>query len=103
MLDKWKTIDNYYQKKKLYKVNKAQNAIPSQGNAAKKMLIDNGVENVAFDASFAPKINNSSTKARKPEALKIESCKLREHQMQEFYHGNNKSVESSRNHAQKIK
>ena len=105
MVDKWRTIDNYYQKKMMYKANKTQLNIPSQGNVAnKKIFIENGIEAKDYETQVAPKIQNASTKAKIPESLKFDTSKLRETNFHDIYgNKNNKSVESSRNHVQKQK
>jgi len=105
MVSQWKTIDNYYQKKLTYKINKLHNPIPSQGNiVGKKIFIENGVDGSDYDTHIISKTQNVSTKGRRLDVSTIDQHRLRETKMNEIYATkNNRSIESSRNRPQKIK
>ena len=105
MIDRWKTIDNYYQKKMQYKANKVKLPLPSQS-------IQNGRSaqtETDFDSNMTksqtqsiPKIRKGSSREKKYSYNKVPQ--LRETKIKDFYNmPEHKNVESSRNHAQKIK
>ena len=103
LIDQWKTIDNYYQKKILYKSNKSHNPYPPQGNnVRKKMQIDQDFKDKDKDKDYeihlvSPMIQNSSTKTKIPDKFKFDSTKLRENNFQEK--NEPKTIETSRNNA----
>ena len=101
MMEQWKTIDNYYQKKILHKSNKSQNQYPSQGNVRNNMFIEHDIKSGDYETHLAPKIHNASTKAKIPDKLKFDTSKLRETNFHEI--NEPKIIESSRNNVQKIR
>jgi hypothetical protein len=99
LIDQWKTIDNYYQKKILYKSNKSHNPYPPQeNNVRKKMQIDQDFKDKDYEIHLvAPIIQNSSTKAKIPDKFKFDTTKLRENNFEEKKEP--KTIETSRNNA----
>ncbi|CAI2359137.1 unnamed protein product [Moneuplotes crassus] len=102
MIDQWNTIDNYYKKRMKYKTNKPHIQVPSQGESG------NNYTEPTIDISEPPELRNShnmSTRAKIPEKIKFQEktikfdfSKLREEKFHDFYHKNNKSVETTRIH-----
>lgn len=101
MAEQWKTIDNYYQKKILHKSNKSHNDYPFQANVRNNMFIDHETKPKDYETHLAPKMQNSSTKAKIYNKIKFDTLKLRENNFQEV--NEQKVIESSRNNVQKIK
>lgn len=82
----------------MYKSNKTHESIPSQSTTAnKKTFIESGMQAKTFDNHVIPKVQTSKLKPNQPEVLAISPGKLRENNIQEFYHTKGgKVIESSR-------
>jgi hypothetical protein len=104
MMDRWKTIDNYYQKKMMYKANKTQIPILSQGTQNGKIVTsEHEFESKSYNSqSQVPKMRKPSNREKKYSYNKVPQ--LRENKIKDFYSGHDhKNVESSRNYTKKLK
>ena len=105
MMDRWKTIDNYYQKKMQYKANKVKLPLASQSiqNGRSAQTESDFETNMSkAQTQSIPKIRKISNRDKKFSYAKVPQ--LRETKIKDFYNiSDNKNVESSRNNAQKIK
>lgn len=82
----------------MYKSNKTHDSIVTQNtHPNKKTFIESGIQAKTYDNQTASKIQTTKLKINQPEVLAISPGKLRENNIQEFYHTKGgKVIESSR-------